>query len=133
MASSSQAQILPGQTNRPYTATGSIGFGCAVGYPDQDGIVAVTTTGPFLGVAANAVSDGEICFVAVAGPCYVKIGGTVTWATSPYLQPTTDGEFVEALAAANSQVRAIADARQGDGAVDGDVIQALLGVGAFHS
>jgi hypothetical protein len=133
MASSSQAQILPGQFNRPYTASGSIGFGCAVGYPDQDGIVAVTTTGPFLGVAANAVSDGEICFVALGGPCYVKIGGTVTWTNSPYLEPTTDGEFIEAAAAANSQARAIPDARQGDGAVDGDVIQALLGVGALHS
>jgi hypothetical protein len=132
MASSSQAQILPGQYNKPYTATGSIGFGCAVGYPDSDGIVAVTTSGPFLGVAANAVSDGEICFVAVAGPAKLKIGGTVDWSTSPYLKPTTDGEFVEALAGDNSQVRAIADARQGDGAVDGDIIEALVAVGALY-
>lgn len=132
MATSSQAQILPGQYNRPYTATGTINFGCAVGYPDPDGIVAVATSGPFLGIAANAVVDGETCFVAVAGPAIVKIGGTVDFLTSPYLQPTAGGEFIEALGGVNSQVRAIADARQGSGAVVGEVIEALIAVGAFY-
>lgn len=132
MATSSQAQILPNAYPRPYTASGSIDFGCAVGYPDPDGLVSVATTGPFLGIAANAVVDGETCFVALAGPAWVKIGGTVDWATSPYLQPTTGGEFVEALGGITSQVRAIPDARQGDGAVTGDVLEALIAVGAFY-
>jgi hypothetical protein len=132
MATSAQAQILPNAYPRPYTASGSINFGCAVGYPDSDGIVTVATTGPFLGVAANAVVDGETCFVVLSGPAWVKIGGTVDWSTSPYLQPTTGGEFIEALAGDNSQARAIPDARQGDGAVTGDVLEALIAVGAFY-
>lgn len=132
MATSAQAQILPTAYAAPYTAAGTIGFGCAVGYPNSSGEVAVVTTGPILGVAANAVSTGEEVFVVLAGPAYIKLAGTVTWGTSPFVQPTTAGEFLEALGDVTSQVRAIPDARQGASADDNDLIRALVGVGAFH-
>ena len=132
MATSAQAQILPTAYAAPYTAAGAIGFGCAVGYPNSSGEVAVVTTGPILGVAANAVSTGEEVFVVLAGPAYIKLAGTVTWGTSPFVQPTTAGEFLEALGDVTSQVRAIPDARQGASADDNDLIRALVGVGAFH-
>lgn len=133
MATSAQAQILPTAYAAPYTAAGAIGFGCAVGYPNSSGEVAVVTTGPILGVAANAVSTGEEVFVVLAGPAYIKLAGTVTWATSPFVKPTTDGEFIAATEDQTSQVRAIPDARQGASADDNDLIRALVGVGAFHS
>lgn len=132
MATSAQAQILPTAYAAPYTAAGAIGFGCAVGYPNSSGEVAVVTTGPILGVAANAVSTGEEVFVVLAGPAYIKLAGTVTWGTSPFVQPTTAGEFLEALGDVTSQVRAIPDARQGASADTNDLIRALVGVGAFH-
>ena len=132
MATSAQAQILPTAYAAPYTAAGTIGFGCAVGYPNSSGEVAVVTTGPILGVAANAVSTGEEVFVVLAGPAYIKLAGTVTWGTSPFVQPTAAGEFLEALGDVTSQVRAIPDARQGASADDNDLIRALVGVGAFH-
>lgn len=133
MATSAQAQILPTAYAAPYTAAGTIGFGCAVGYPDASGEVAVVTTGPILGVAANAVSTGEEVFVVLAGPAYIKLAGTVTWATSPFVIPTTAGEFVAAAVDQTCQVRAIPDAREGASAVNDDIIRALVGVGAFHS
>jgi hypothetical protein len=133
MATSAQAQILPTAYAAPYTAAGTIGLGCAVGYPDASGEVAVVTTGPILGVAANAVSTGEEVFVVLAGPAYIKLAGTVTWGTSPFVQPTTGGEFLEALGDVTSQVRAIPDAREGASAENDDIIRALVGVGAFHS
>lgn len=132
MATSAQAQILPTAYAAPYTAAGAIGFGCAVGYPNSSGEVAAVASGPILGVAANAVSTGEEVFVVLAGPAYIKLAGTVTWGTSPFVQPTTDGEFLEALGDVTSQVRAIPDARQGASADDNDLIRALVGVGAFH-
>lgn len=132
MATSAQAQILPTAYAAPYTAAGAIGFGCAVGYPDASGEVNVVTSGPILGVAANAVSTGEEVFVVLAGPAYIKLAGTVTWATSPFVQPTTAGEFLEALGDVTSQVRAIPDAREGASAENDDLIRALVGVGAFH-
>lgn len=132
MATSAQAQILPTAYAAPYTAAGAIGFGCAVGYPNSSGEVAVVTSGPILGVAANAVSTGEEVFVVLAGPAYIKLAGTVTWATSPFVQPTTGGEFLEALGDVTSQVRAIPDAREGASAENDDLIRALVGVGAFH-
>ena len=132
MATSAQAQILPTAYAAPFTAAGAIGFGCAVGYPNSSGEVAVVTSGPILGVAANAVSTGEEVFVVLAGPAYIKLAGTVTWGTSPFVQPTTAGEFLEALGDVTSQVRAIPDARQGASADDNDLIRALVGVGAFH-
>ena len=132
MATSAQAQILPTAYAAPYTAAGTIGFGCAVGYPNSSGEVAVVTTGPILGVAANAVSTGEEVFVVLAGPAYIKLAGTVTWATSPFVKPTTDGEFIAAAGDETSQVRAIPDAREGASADDNDLIRALVGVGAFH-
>lgn len=133
MATSAQAQILPTAYAAPFTASGAIGFGCAVGYPDASGEVAAVTSGPILGVAANAVSTGEEVFVVLAGPAYIKLAGTVTWATSPFVKPTTDGEFIAAAVDETSQVRAIPDAREGASAVDNDLIRALVGVGAFHS
>lgn len=133
MATSAQAQILPTAYAAPYTAAGAIGFGCAVGYPNSSGEVAVVTSGPILGVAANAVSTGEEVFVVLAGPAYIKLAGTVTWATSPFVKPTTAGEFIAATEDQTSQVRAIPDARQGASADDNDLIRALVGVGAFHS
>ena len=133
MATSAQAQILPTAYAAPYTAAGTIGFGCAVGYPNSSGEVAAVASGPILGVAANAVSTGEEVFVVLAGPAYIKLAGTVTWGTSPFVQPTTDGEFLEALGDVTSQVRAIPDARQGQDADNDDIIRALVGVGAFHS
>lgn len=133
MATSAQAQILPTAYAAPYTASGTIGFGCAVGFPDADGEVAVVTTAvPILGVAANAVSAGEEVFVVLAGPAYVKLAGTVTFGTSPFVKPTTAGEFVAAAGDETCQVRAIPDARQGLSAADDDIIRALVGVGAFH-
>ena len=132
MATSAQAQILPTAYAAPYTAAGAIGFGCAVGYPNSSGEVAVVTSGPILGVAANAVSTGEEVFVVLAGPAYIKLAGTVTWATSPFVKPTTDGEFIAAPGDETSQVRAIPDAREGASADDNDLIRALVGVGAFH-
>ena len=133
MATSAQAQILPTAYAAPYTAAGTIGFGCAVGYPNSSGEVAVVTTGPILGVAANAVSAGEEVFVVLAGPAYIKLAGTVTWGTSPFVGPTTAGEFDAVAEDVTSQVRAIPDARQGQDAVANDIIRALVGVGAFHS
>lgn len=133
MATSAQAQILPTAYAAPYTAAGAIGFGCAVGYPNSSGEVNVVTSGPILGVAANAVSTGEEVFVVLAGPAYIKLAGTVTWATSPFVKPTTAGEFIAATEDQTSQVRAIPDARQGASADDNDLIRALVGVGAFHS
>jgi len=133
MATSAQAQILPTAYAAPYTASGSIGFGCAVSYPDASGEVAAETGALFLGVAANAVSAGEEVFVVLAGPAYVKLAGTVTFATGPFVKPTTAGEFVAAAADETSQVRAIPDARQGLSAAADDIIRALVGVGAFHS
>lgn len=133
MATSAQAQILPTAYAAPYTAAGAIGFGCAVGYPDASGEVLAVTSGPILGVAANAVSTGEEVFVVLAGPAYIKLAGTVTWATSPFVKPTTAGEFIAATEDQTSQVRAIPDARQGASADDNDLIRALVGVGAFHS
>ena len=132
MAASAQAQILPTAYAAPYTAAGAIGFGCAVGYPNSSGEVAAVASGPILGVAANAVSTGEEVFVVLAGPAYIKLAGTVTWGTSPFVQPTTGGEFLEALGDVTSQVRAIPDARQGASADNDDLIRALVGVGAFH-
>lgn len=132
MATSAQAQILPTAYAAPYTAAGAIGFGCAVGYPNSSGEVAAVASVPILGVAANAVSTGEEVFVVLAGPAYIKLAGTVTWGTSPFVQPTTGGEFLEALGDVTSQVRAIPDARQGASADDNDLIRALVGVGAFH-
>ena len=133
MATSAQAQILPTAYAAPYTAAGTIGFGCAVGYPNSSGEVAAVASGPILGVAANAVSTGEEVFVVLAGPAYIKLAGTVTWATSPFVKPTTDGEFIAAAGDETSQVRAIPDAREGASADDNDLIRALVGVGAFHS
>ena len=133
MATSAQAQILPTAYAAPYTAAGTIGFGCAVGYPDASGEVAEDTSGSFLGVAANAVVAGEEVFVVLSGPAYIKLAGTVTWATSPFVKPTTAGEFVAAAVDETSQVRAIPDARQGASAANDDIIRALVGVGAFHS
>ena len=133
MATSAQAQILPTAYAAPYTASGTIGFGCAVGYPDASGEVAAVTTGPILGVAANAVVAGEEVFVVLSGPAYIKLAGTVTWATSPFVGPTTAGEFDAVAEDVTSQVRAIPDARQGLDAVANDIIRALVGVGAFHS
>lgn len=132
MATSAQAQILPTAYAAPYTAAGTIGFGCAVGYPNSSGEVAAVASGPILGVAANAVSTGEEVFVVLAGPAYIKLAGTVTWGTSPFVQPTTGGEFLEALGDVTSQVRAIPDAREGASAENDDLIRALVGVGAFH-
>lgn len=132
MATSAQAQILPTAYAAPYTAAGAIGFGCAVGYPNSSGEVAAVASGPILGVAANAVSTGEEVFVVLSGPAYIKLAGTVTWATSPFVKPTTDGEFIAATEDQTSQVRAIPDARQGASADDNDLIRALVGVGAFH-
>ena len=133
MATSAQAQILPTAYAAPYTASGTIGFGCAVGYPDASGEVAEDTSGSFLGVAANAVVAGEEVFVVLSGPAYIKLAGTVTWATSPFVKPTTAGKFVAAAVDETSQVRAIPDARQGASAANDDIIRALVGVGAFHS
>ena len=133
MATSAQAQILPTAYAAPYTASGTIGCGCAVGYPDASGEVAEDTSGSFLGVAANAVVAGEEVFVVLSGPAYIKLAGTVTWATSPFVKPTTAGEFVAAAVDETSQVRAIPDARQGASAANDDIIRALVGVGAFHS
>lgn len=132
MATSAQAQILPTAYAAPYTAAGAIGFGCAVGYPNASGEVAAVASGPILGVAANAVSTGEEVFVVLEGPAYIKLAGPVTWATSPFVKPTTDGEFIAATEDQTSQVRAIPDARQGASADDNDLIRALVGVGAFH-
>lgn len=132
MATSAQAQILPTAYAAPYTASGTIGFGCAVGYPDSSGEVAADTSGSFLGVAANAVTAGEEVFVVLSGPAYIKLAGTVTWATSPFVKPTTAGEFEAAAGDETSQVRAIPDAREGDNAVANDIIRAVVGVGAFH-
>ena len=133
MATSAQAQILPTAYAAPYTASGTIGFGCAVSYPDASGEVAADTSGVFLGVAANAVVAGEEVFVVLAGPAYIKLAGTVTFATGPFVKPTTDGEFEAAAVDVTSQVRAIPDAREGASAVADDIIRALVGVGAFHS
>jgi hypothetical protein len=133
MATSAQAQILPTAYAAPYTASGTIGFGCAVSYPDASGEVAADISGVFLGVAANAVSAGEQVFVVLAGPAYVKIAGTVTFATGPFLKPTTAGEFVAASVDETSQVRSIPDAREGASAANDDIIRALVGVGAFHT
>jgi hypothetical protein len=134
MATSAQAQILPTAYAAPYTASGTIGFGCAVGYPDASGeVAAVTSEAPILGVAANAVVAGEQVFVVLSGPAYIKLAGTVTWATSPFVIPTTAGEFVAAAVDQTCQVRAIPDAREGASAVNDDIIRALVGVGAFHS
>ena len=133
MATSAQAQILPTAYAAPYTAAGTIGFGCAVGYPDASGEVLAVTTGPILGVAANAVVAGEEVFVVLSGPAYIKLAGTVTWATSPFVGPTTAGEFDAVAEDVTSQVRAIPDARQGASAANDDIIRALVGVGAFHS
>ena len=132
MATSAQAQILPTAYAAPFTAAGAIGFGCAVGYPNSSGEVAAVASGPILGVAANAVSTGEEVFVVLSGPAYIKLAGTVTWATSPFVKPTTDGEFIAAAGDETSQVRAIPDAREGASADDNDLIRALVGVGAFH-
>ena len=132
MATSAQAQILPTAYAAPYTAAGAIGFGCAVGYPNSSGEVAAVASGPILGVAANAVSTGEEVFVVLAGPAYIKLAGTVTWGTSPFVKPTTAGEFLAATEDQTSQVRAIPDARQGLSAENDDLIRALVGVGAFH-
>lgn len=133
MATSAQAQILPTAYAAPYTAAGTIGFGCAVGFPDASGEVAVVTTvAPILGVAANAVVAGEEVFVVLAGPAYVKLAGTVTWSSSPFVVPDAAGEFVAAAGDETCQVRAIPDARQGLDAVNDDIIRALVGVGAFH-
>jgi len=133
MATSAQAQILPTAYAAPYTASGSIGFGCAVSYPDASGEVAAETGALFLGVAANAVSAGEEVFVVLAGPAYIKLAGTVTFATGPFVKPTAAGEFEAALVDETSQVRSIPDARQGLSAAADDIIRALVGVGAFHS
>lgn len=134
MATSAQAQILPTAYAAPYTAAGTIGFGCAVGFPDASGEVAVVTTAvPILGVAANAVSAGEEVFVVLAGPAYVKLAGTVTWSSSPFVVPGAAGEFVAAAVDDICQVRAIPDARQGLSAANDDIIRALVGVGAFHT
>lgn len=132
MATSAQAQILPTAYAAPYTASGTIGFGCAVGYPDASGEVAEDTSGSFLGVAANAVVAGEEVFVVLSGPAYIKLAGTVTFGTSPFVKPTTAGEFVAAAGDETCQVRAIPDARQGLSAANDDIIRALVGVGAFH-
>ena len=133
MASSAQARILPTAYAEPYTASGTIGLGCAVGYPDASGEVAADASGSFLGVAANAVVAGEVVFVVLSGPADIKIAGTVTWATSPFVKPTTAGEFVAAAANETCQVRAIPAAREGLSAVANDTIRALVGVGAFHA
>ena len=134
MATSAQAQILPTAYAAPYTAAGTIGFGCAVGYPDASGeVVAVTSEAPILGVAANAVVTGEQVFVVLSGPAYIKLAGTVTWSSSPFVIPTTAGEFVAAAVDHTCQVRAIPDAREGLSAANDDIIRALVGVGAFHS
>jgi hypothetical protein len=133
MATSAQAQILPTAYAAPYTASGTIGFGCAVSYPDASGEVAAETGALFLGVAANAVVAGEEVFVVLAGPAYIKLAGTVTFATGPFVKPTAAGEFEAALVDETSQVRSIPDARQGLDAANDDIIRALVGVGAFHS
>lgn len=133
MATSAQAQILPTAYAAPYTSTGTIGFGCAVGYPDANGEVAVVTSAvPVFGVAANAVVAGEEVFVVLSGPAYVKLAGAVTFATSPFVVPSAAGEFVAAAGNETCQVRAIPDARQGADAVTNDIIRAVVGVGAFH-
>jgi hypothetical protein len=132
MATSAQAQILPTAYAAPYTASGTIGFGCAVSYPDASGEVAAETGALFLGVAANAVVAGEEVFVVLAGPAYIKLAGTVTFATGPFVKPTAAGEFEAAAGDETSQVRSIPDARQGLDAANDDIIRALVGVGAFH-
>jgi hypothetical protein len=133
MATSAQALILPGAYVAPYTAGGTIGVGCAVGYPDANGVVLADAAGPFMGVAANAVESGEEVFVVGFGPAYVKLAGAVTWATSPFLKPTTDGEFVAASSNETSIARAFPDAREGAVGDNNDLIRAVIGVGAFHS
>lgn len=134
MATSAQALILPGAYAAPYTAGGTIGVGCAVGFPNANGeVVVVTTVAPIMGIAANAVVTGEEVFVVGFGPAYAKLAGTVTWATSPFVVPTTAGEFVAATTNETSQVRAFPDAREGAEGSDNDLIRVVVGVGAFHS
>jgi hypothetical protein len=134
MATSAQALILPGAYAAPYTAGGTIGVGCAVGFPDANGEVAVVTTvAPIMGIAANAVVTGEEVFVVGFGPAYAKLTGAVTWATSPFLVPDAAGEFVAAATNETSQVRAFPDAREGAAGESSDLIRVVVGVGAFHS
>lgn len=133
MGSSTQPNILSGAYAAPYTTSGAIGLGCAVGYPDADGLVAAATSGNIMGVAASAVDSGGEVYVVLNGPCYVKLAGTVTWGTTPFMAPTTAGEFIAAAANTTSSVRAIPDARNGAAGVDGDLIRAIVSVGAFHA
>jgi hypothetical protein len=133
MAESNFSQVLPGALTCSYVSGGTIGFGCAVGYPDASGIVAAVTSGAILGVAANDVVVGELVTVVFSGPAYTKLAGTVTWASNVMLKPTTAGEFVAAAANETSQVRVVPFPQNGASGVDNDIIQALVGVGAVHA
>lgn len=133
MAESNFSQVLPGALTVSYVVTTAVGFGCAVGYPDANGEVAAAASGAILGVAANEVAIGELCTVVFSGPAYVKLAGTVTWASNVMLKPTTAGEFVAAAANETSQVRVVPFPQNGASGVDNDIIQALVGVGAVHA
>jgi len=133
MGTSSQAQILPTAYAATYTAASAIDFGCAVSYPDSSGQVSPVNVGECMGVAANAVDSGEIVFVVLSGPAYVRISGSVPFGTSGMLKPDTGGVFIAAGADETSQVRCIPDAAQGDTANNDDIVRALVGVGAVHS
>ena len=135
MGSSSQAVILPGAYAENYTVSGAIGFGCAVGYPDSTGKVAVVTSGPYMGVLANGsgCSDGEIGVVVLSGPCDVTVASTLTWATTPFVKPTTAGKFEPAAANNTAIARCIPSANQGATAAANDIVRVVLGVGAFHA
>jgi hypothetical protein len=133
MAESTFPNIQPGALARTYRTSTAIGNGCAVGFPDASGIVAVVTSGPILGVAAAAADADSDVTVVYFGPAFVKLAGTVTWATTPFVTPTTAGEFVAAAANATSQVRCVPLPANGASGVDNDLIFAVVGVGAFHA
>ena len=132
MASSSQARIYPLSFQAPYTANGTINAGCAVSYPDADGLVVADASGFFMGIAANSVVLGEEVIVVGFGLADALLAGTVTWGTTPFLKPTTDGKFVAAAANETSLVRAFPDAREGLSGAANDLIRVVIGVGAFH-
>lgn len=133
MAESTFPNIQPGALARTYRASGAIGMGCAVGFPDANGEVDVVTSGPILGVAAAAADADSDVTVVYFGPAFVKLAGTVTWATTPFVTPTTAGEFIAAAANTTSQVRCVPLPANGASGVDNDLIFAVVGVGAFHA
>jgi hypothetical protein len=133
MATSTQANIIPGGIADSYVASGAIGLGCAVGFPSSTGVVAVVTSGALMGIAANDAADGEIVFVVYSGPAYAKLAGTVTWASNVMLKPTTAGEFIAAAANETSQVRVAPFAGEGASGADNDLIRVVVGVGAVHA